>query len=46
MSDRHKGSLRLRITAGATAIVLFALLVTGLAVSGLLRRSMRALKTC
>jgi signal transduction histidine kinase len=42
MSDKRKGSLRLRITAGATTIVLFALLVTALAVSGLLRGSLDA----
>ena len=39
MSDVRRGSLRWRITVGATAIVLFALVITALAVSGLLRRS-------
>ncbi len=42
MADRRHGSLRWRITAGATSIVVFAFLVTALAVSGLLGRSIDA----
>lgn len=39
-TPRRLASLRWRITLGATAIVLFALLIVSLAVAGLLRRSL------